>query len=404
MNPAAPPSSAAHRRAIVIVLDGVGCGELPDADDYGDRGSNTLGNLSRSFADGLSLPRLASLGLGRILELRGVVPCEGSACRGSFGRCAEVSPGKDSTTGHWEMAGVVLDRPFPTYPDGFPPEVIELFCLRIGRGVLGNKAASGTEIIQELGEEHVRTGKPIVYTSADSVFQIAAHESVIPPDDLYAMCRVAREVLQGPHAVGRIIARPFTGEAGRYVRTPRRHDFSLPPRGVTVLDRLTEAGIATIGIGKIGDLFAHRGLGTSIPTAANADGIERTIRTMETASAPSMIFTNLVEFDQTFGHRNDTVGYRAALEAFDARLPEIFAREREGDLLLITGDHGVDPTTPGTDHTREYTPLLVWGPAFRTGIDLGTRSTFADIGQTLCDYFGVPPVAFGQSFLRSLLP
>jgi phosphopentomutase len=395
-----PPAS--ERRAVVIVLDGVGCGELPDAGSYGDAGSNTLGNLARSFPEGLRLPHLGSLGLGRIVDLRGVPPCGASTCRGSFGRCAESAPGKDSTTGHWEMAGVVLERPFPTYPEGFPEEIIAEFSSRIGRGVLGNKAASGTEIIQELGEEHVRTGQPIVYTSVDSVFQIAAHESVISPEELYGICRIARGILQGEHGVGRVIARPFTGESGRFVRTPRRHDFSLPPSGATVLDRFSEAGIRTIGIGKIGDLFAHRGLSEDHPTANNAEGIERSIEKMGSARAPSFIFTNLVEFDQNFGHRKDTAGYRAALEAFDARLPDFFRNEREGDLLIITADHGVDPTTPGTDHTREYTPLLVRGPRLRSGVDLGTRSTFADIGQTLCDFFAVEAVGAGRSFLDLL--
>jgi phosphopentomutase len=300
------------------------------------------------------------------------------------------------------MAGVILPRPFPTYPDGFPDEVIDAFARAIGRGVLGNLRASGTEIIQELGEEHLETGKPIVYTSADSVFQIAAHESVYSADELYQLCRTARGILAGPHAVGRVIARPFRGAPGKFERTAGRHDYSIEPSGITLLDRLMESAIETIGIGKIGDLFAHRGLSREISTSSNAGGAERLIETLQDIASPGFIFLNLVEFDQVYGHRNDCPGYRHALESFDAVLPSIVDRQQGNDLMIITSDHGVDPTTPGTDHTREYSPLLVWGDRIRGGIDLGTRPTFADIGQTLADFFDVPPLSAGTSFLDQL--
>lgn len=397
-----PPNDIRMRRAVAIVLDGVGCGALPDAARYGDEGSNTLGNLSRHFPEGLHLPNLEALGLGNLVDLRGVPPRPMDSCEAAFGRCTEVSPGKDSTTGHWEMAGVILERPFPTYPDGFPPEIIDPLIRDIGRGFLGNKTASGTEIIQELGEEHLRTGKPIFYTSADSVFQIAAHESVLSWEELYDICRAARRLLTGSHAVGRVIARPFSGEPGNFVRTSGRHDFSLEPPGPTLLDALSAEGRQTIGIGKIGDLFAHRGLSRDIPTASNEEGIRRLLEAMAEAAPPALIFLNLVEFDQVYGHRNDSTGYRRALEAFDASLPSIRSLQRSGDLLLITADHGVDPTTKSTDHSREYTPLLVWGETLSPGVDLGTRETFADIGQTVAEYLGVPPLNAGRSFLRDL--
>lgn len=399
---ATDPLPPAQRRAVVIVLDGVGCGALPDAAAYGDADADTLGNLSRFFPDGLRLPHLGELGLGNITEIRGVPPVEAAACRAAYGRCTEVSPGKDSTTGHWEIAGVILKQPFPTYPGGFPDEVIDAFTRATGRGVLGNKTASGTEIIKELGEEHLKTGKPIVYTSADSVFQVAAHESVLSPARLYEICETARGLLTGRHAVGRVIARPFRGEPGHFERTAGRHDYSLEPPGTTVLDRLKASGVETVGIGKIGDLFAHRGLSREIPTAGNDEGIERLIEAMNQTEPPAFIFLNLVEFDQVYGHRKDCEGYRRALETFDAALPRIRAAQREGDLMVITSDHGVDPTTPGTDHTREYTPLLAWGRRFGGGVDLGARSTYADIGQTLADYFGVQPLDAGVSFLHEL--
>lgn len=389
-----------ERRAVLIILDGVGAGELPDAASFGDAGSDTLGNLSRYFDDGLRLPNLQSLGLGNILSLRGVPPCESP--RASFGRCGEVSGAKDSTSGHWEIAGLVTPQPYPTYPKGFPPDVIDEFSRRIGRGVLGNKPASGTEIIKELGEEHLRTGKPIVYTSADSVFQIAAHESVYPNEELYRICRIAREMLTGEHAVSRVIARPFTGEPGAFTRTSARKDFSIEPPDETLLDRCRSRSIDTIGIGKIGDLFAHRGLGREIHTKSNQEGITATVETMREAEGPCLIFVNLVEFDQTYGHRNDCEGFRRTLEEFDARLPEIWASQRPGDLMIITSDHGTDPTTPSTDHSREYTPLLAWGEDFAGGRDLGERSTFADVGQTIAEYLECGRLDRGRSFLREI--
>ncbi|MBI3737241.1 phosphopentomutase [Candidatus Sumerlaeota bacterium] len=389
------------RRAIIIVLDGVGCGELPDAASFGDEGSNTLGNLSRWFEDGLRLPNLGALGLGNIIPIRGVSP---AAARGGYGKCGEKSAGKDSTSGHWEIAGVVTPTPFPTYPRGFPPEIIAEFSRRIGRGILGNKPASGTEIIKELGEEHLRTGKPIVYTSADSVFQIAAHLSVYPLDELYRICRIAREILAGPHRVGRVIARPFAGEPGNFARTPDRQDFSVEPHAPTLLDHCRAAGIRTVGIGKIGDLFAHRGLDEEMHTRSNLEGIEQTIAQMRAARSPALIFTNLVEGDSVYGHRNDCPGYRKSLEEFDSKLPEIFAAQRMGDLMVICADHGVDPTTPSTDHSREYIPLLMWGDEIKPNVNLGVRETFADIGQTVADYLNGPPLKSGVSFLAKLNP
>lgn len=387
------------RRAVIIVLDSVGIGELPDAHLFGDRGSNTLGNLSRSFPDGLRLPHMARLGLGNIAELRGVDPDPHAI--GGWGKCAEKSMAKDTTLGHWEIAGVISEQPFPTYPNGFPPEIIEEFQRRIGRAVLGNIPASGTEIIQQLGDEHVRTGKPIVYTSADSVFQIAAHEEVIPLDELYRMCLTAREILDGPHRVGRVIARPFVGTSGHYTRTRNRKDFSVPPPRPTILDRLLDAGLATIGIGKIGDIFAHRGLTQEIHTGPNEKGILATI--LQINEAPDgLIFTNLVDTDMIYGHRNDTVGYRRSLEEFDSYLPRILDSLGPDDLLVITADHGCDPTTPSTDHSREYTPLLVYSKKMSRGVDLGTRETFADTAATIAEFFGVAWDGPGKSYLGQL--
>lgn len=391
------------RRVFLVILDGVGCGELPDAADYGDVGSNTLGNLSRCFEAGLRLPNLGRLGLGDILEIRGVPPNAPGEAQGNFGKCCEVSKGKDSTTGHWEIAGLVTERPLPTYPNGFPREILRPFEEAIGRGVLGNKASSGTVIIEELGEEHLRTGKPIVYTSADSVFQIAAHASVYSEPELYEVCKKARAILSGEHAVGRVIARPFVGDGPPFTRTAGRHDFALEPRGETLLDKARAKGIKTVGVGKIGDLFAHRGLCEEIPTQSNPEGIEATLSLMGRVAEPALVMTNLVEFDQNFGHRNDCDGYRAALEGFDERLPDLTDAARPGDMLILTSDHGVDPTTPSTDHSREYTPLLVWGPGFVGGVDLGVRKTFADIGQTICDYLGIGPLGHGTSFLGDII-
>ena len=384
-------------RVLMIVLDSVGVGELPDAVNYGDCGSNTLGNCSLAVG-GLDLPHLARLGLGNIIMVKGVPPAAVSA--GAYGKMASCSPGKDTTTGHWELAGVILDQPFPVYPEGFPPEVIEPFQERIGRQVLGNKVASGTVIIEELGARHLETGFPIVYTSADSVFQIAAHEGIIPPEELYAMCRTAREILTGPHAVGRVIARPFEGQPGSFQRTPRRHDFSLEPVKTTVLDRLKEEGREVIAVGKIEDIFAGRGITRSLHTTSNDQGIETTLDLLREDSS-GLVFVNLVDFDMLYGHRNNPWGYAAALEAFDVRLPEIMAALREDDVLIITADHGTDPTTESTDHSREYVPLLVYGRKVAAGVNLGVRSTFADVAATLAELLGVS-FATGTSFVGQL--
>lgn len=372
-------------RAVLIVLDGVGCGELPDADEYGDVGSNTLANTARAVG-GLHLPALQRLGLGNLTQLCGVPPI--STPEAAFGKLAEQSAGKDTTTGHWEMMGIIRREPFPTYPQGFPPEVIEPFEAAIGRSTLGNRPASGTVIIEELGPRHLETGSPIVYTSADSVFQLAAHESVIPVDELYALCETARRLLTGNHAVARVIARPFAGEPGRFVRTPRRRDFSLPPPCPTLLDLLCEAGRGVLGIGKIHDVFAGRGLTRRLSTGSNADGIEKTLAELRSV-AEAFLFVNLVEFDSKYGHRNDPAGFAEALTAFDQVLPELLAALRPNDTLLLTADHGCDPTTPGTDHSREYVPLLATGPQVRPG-PLGVPDTFAVLGATVADVLGVP--------------
>lgn len=386
-------------RVILIVLDGLGVGELPDAARYGDSGSNTLAHVAKAVG-GLTVPNLEALGLGHIGEFVGVRRMgEPDGC---FGKMAELSKGKDTTSGHWEMAGIVLDRPFPTYPNGFPPEIIESFQQVIGRKILGNKAASGTEIIKELGEEHLRTGFPIVYTSADSVFQIAAHEKAVPLEDLYRMCREARKLLQPPHQVARVIARPFMGEPGSFQRTEERRDFSLDPPGQTLLDLLKESGQPVIGIGKIDDLFKGRGLTRSIHAGSNDVGMDETVHIL--AMVPrGLIFVNLVDFDMLYGHRNDSAGYARALESFDARLPELLRGLRQGDILCVTSDHGNDPTSAGTDHTREYVPLLAYGPHLARGVDLGVRRTFADLGQTVADALGVKRLPWGESFLDSLV-
>ncbi len=386
-----------ERRAIIIVLDGVGAGEAPDAAEYGDVGSNTLGNLARALG-GLRLPNLQSLGLGNLLEIEGVPPA--AAPRASFGRMRERSRGKDTTSGHWEIAGLVLETPFPTYPRGFPPDVIEPFARAIRRGVLGNKAASGTEIIRELGAEHRRTGKPIVYTSADSVFQIAAHEETIPVEGLYRMCKVARGILSGPHAVGRVIARPFAGEDGAYARTERRHDFSLEPPGTTICDALVAAGFPVWGVGKIPDIFAGRGITRALGGKSNRECLAATLEGMR-ALDRGLLFTNLVETDMLWGHRNDAAGYARALEEIDAAVPALLDALRPGDLLIFTADHGCDPTTPSTDHSREHVPLLVAGPAAGApvplGLDLGVRDTFADVAATVASLLGVLNPGPGRS-------
>lgn len=384
----------AFGRVIWIVLDSVGIGEMPDADAFGDVGSDTLGNIAKKHH--LNLPNLVRLGLANIKPLAGLSPAEHPA--GAYGRCALASPGKDTTTGHWEMAGIILEQPFPVYPYGFPSELISEFEARIGRKTLGNKPASGTEIIKELGEEHMRTGSPIVYTSADSVFQIAAHEKVMPLDELYRISETARGILQGPNRVGRVIARPFGGEPGHFVRTADRHDFAVPPPEEMLLDKLVESGVRVYAIGKISDIFLGRGISFSVKTKCNQDGMEKTGEALR-AQADGLIFVNLVDFDQQFGHRNDVKGYAGALEAVDRWLPSLDLDER--DMLILTADHGCDPTTPSTDHSREYAPLLVFGSGVKAGTDLGTRQTLADIGQTVAQNFGTA-IKAGSSFLNHI--
>ncbi len=390
---------SAPTRVVLIVLDSVGVGELPDAGSYGDEGSDTLGNISRHVR--VRLPALSSLGLARVGFIEGEDP-ERTGVRGAFGRMAEASPGKDSVTGHWELMGLVLERPFPVFPDGFPAGVISTFEERIGRRTLGNKAASGTAIIDELGPEHLRTGRPIVYTSADSVFQIAAHEDIVPVPELYRYCEIAFELVGVGHGVGRVIARPFVGVPGAFQRTANRRDFALTPFAPTLLDRLTEAGIPVVAIGKIEDLFAGRGMSNAVHTTSDAHGMDEVERALDTTSR-GLIFANLVDFDTVYGHRNDLAGYAANLERFDARLSALMPRIGAADLLIVTADHGNDPTTPSTDHSREHVPLLVFGPSVRAGVDLGTRRTFADLGQTLAELFGVGPLAHGTSFLGQIL-
>ena len=386
-------------RVILIVLDSVGCGELPDAAEFGDVGSDTLGNTARAVG-GLNLPHFQQLGLGNIHDILGVPPAEQPLA--AYGRMAERSPAKDTTLGHWEIAGLITPTPFPTCPHGFPDELIAEFERRIGRTTLGNYPASGTVIIEELGPEHLRTGSPIVYTSADSVFQIAAHEEVIPVEQLYDMCRTAREMLTGEHNVGRVIARPFVGEPGAFVRTDRRRDFSAPPSGPTVLDNVLEAGQAVWAVGKIEDIFAGQGISHAVHTHDNMDGVQQTLAAMDEAG-PGLVFVNLVDFDMRFGHRNNPQGYAAALEAVDARVPELMDGLRDEDVLVFTADHGCDPTTASTDHSREYVPLLVYGAAIRGGVDLDTRDTFADLGATVANWLGVKPPPAGRSFADRLL-
>jgi phosphopentomutase len=392
------PADAAPllRRAIVIVLDGLGIGALPDAAAYGDEGSDTLGHIAQRVP--VRIPTLRKLGLDRLVPLGGAAP---EAPAAAFGRMAEASAGKDSVTGHWELMGVVLERPFPVYPHGFPSDVMAEFARRTGRGVIGNRAASGTAIIEELGAEHLRTGSFIVYTSADSVFQIAAHETVVPLDELYKACEAAYTVVAEGLGVGRVIARPFVGSPGRFVRTANRRDYALPPAGRTLLDWLQDASMPVVAIGKIDDLFAGRGITEAHHTAGDEEGMARLARQMSVVEN-GLLFVNLVDFDTRYGHRNDVEGYARNLERFDTRLAALLPRLRADDLLVVTADHGNDPTTPSTDHSREYVPLLVSGVRVRAGLDLGVRETFADLGQTLAEAFGVGPLAHGTSFLREV--
>ena len=385
------------RRAAIVVLDGVGIGEAPDAAAYGDEGSDTLGNLSRALG-GLSLPNLAAAGLGRIAPLEGVPAA--ARPRGAWGAMRPRSAGKDSTTGHWEIAGLHLARPFPTFPDGFPRAVVEEFARRTGRGVIGNVAGSGTAVVERYAEEHVRTGRWILYTSADSVFQVAAHEEVVPLEELYAACLAARAMLVAPHDVSRVIARPFAGAPGGWQRTKHRRDYSIAPPGETLLDALAAAGVPRHGVGKVDDLFAGRALAAE-HTPSNAEGIAAIGRWLAGGDG-GFLFANLVDFDQLHGHRNDAPGFHMALREFDGALPTLLFRLREDDLLFVTADHGNDPTTPSTDHSRERVPLLALGPRVRP-VDLGVRETFSDLGATVAEWLGVSFRGRGTSFLSSML-
>jgi phosphopentomutase len=385
------------KRIILLVLDSVGAGELPDAAKYGDSGSNTLGNTAR-VVGGLNIPNLESLGLGNILPLEGVPPAQNP--KASYGKMCQRSAGKDTTTGHWELAGLILERPFPVYPHGFPPEIIGPFEEAIGRRVLGNRTASGTVIIDELGERHMETGYPIVYTSADSVFQVAAHEKVIPLKELYKICRIARKMLAGEHAVGRVIARPFDGEPGSFYRTGNRHDFSLKPPGQTVLSLLQENRIPVTAIGKISDIFAGEGITASFPTKGNRDTMEQTLKQIRSGTW-GLVFVNLIDFDMLYGHRNNPPGYAKALEEFDGMLPLLNDALQKNDVVMITADHGCDPTTPSTDHSREYVPLLVYGNTVRGGFNLGTRGSFTDVAATIAEIFGLR-FPTGNSFWRQV--
>jgi phosphopentomutase len=388
------------QRIIVIVLDGVGAGEAPDAAQYGDVGSNSLSNTARAVG-GLHLPNMKKIGLGYITPMKGVPPAAHPS--GAYGKMMPLSAGKDTISGHWEMMGVMLSKPLPTYPQGFPLEVIEEFERRIGRGTLGNFPASGTEIIKQLGMEHLRTGKPIVYTSADSVFQIATNEQVIPIDQLYWMCEQAREMLTGENAVGRVIARPFIGDApANFTRTERRRDYPLIPPTKTMLQKVIEAGLEVCSVGKIDDIFAHTGITRSKHTTNNADTLAATFEFLE-EDFKGLLFVNLIEFDMLYGHRNDPVGYAAALKKVDQAVPEILERMNEGDIAMFVADHGVDPTTPSTDHSREYAPLLVFGAPVQPGTDLGTRGTFSDVAATIAETFSLTPPLWGESFLPEIL-
>jgi phosphopentomutase len=386
-------------RIVLIVLDGAGIGEMPDAPEWGDAGSDTLGHILESRT--LHLPNLQRYGLGNIRSLQDLPPLKQP--EGSFGRCALKSNGKDTTTGHWEMAGIVLQQAFPTYPDGFPKAILDRFISETGvQGVLGNFAASGTEIIKDLGAEHVATAKPIVYTSADSVFQIAAHEEVIPLARLYEICETARRILDGEHKVGRVIARPFLGTPGNFYRTENRHDYAVPPPRANLLPALKDEDLDVVCIGKIASIYDSMGVTEDLTAKNNQQSIDQTIYALQQDSR-GLIFSNLVDFDMLYGHRRDTPGYAGALEHFDSSLPHIEAAMRDGDLMIITADHGNDPTFPGSDHTREYAPLLVFGKTARPGVDLGTRGSLADIGQTVAENFGLTLTA-GESFLGAVAP
>jgi len=387
------------RAVVLIVLDSVGIGGAPDAGDFGDAGSATLPNLATEVG-GIRLPGLGALGLANVVAVEGVDRVAEPA--GAYGSMTELSPGKDTTTGHWEIAGVILDRPFPLYPEGFPAEVIEPFERGIGTGTLGNIAASGTEIIDRLGAEHMSTGKPIVYTSGDSVFQIAAHVDVVPLEKLYDMCKLARDILRGPHEVGRVIARPFEGGPGAFARTSDRHDYSVMPPRDTVLDAIAGAGLEVRGVGKISDIFGGRGVTSSHPTGSNEEGVDAILEEIERLER-GLVWANLVDFDQSYGHRNDAEGYAKALESFDSRVPELLGALGPQDLLIVTADHGNDPTTPSTDHSRERVPVLCAGPVVASGIPLGTRASFADCGATVAELLGVATSGPGTSWAKEML-
>jgi phosphopentomutase len=391
------PTSLNFNRVLLIVLDGAGIGAMPDAPEWGDAGADTFGHILESRP--VRLPNLQRYGLGNIRTLESVPPLD--QLSGSYGRCALRSNGKDTTTGHWEMAGIILDQAFPTYPNGFPPSVIDRFVRETSvPGILGNYPASGTEIIKELGEEHVKTGKPIVYTSADSVFQIAAHEEVIPLERLYEICEIARRILDGEHKVGRVIARPFLGKPGSFYRTENRHDYAVPPPRENLLPALKDEELDVVCIGKIASIYDSMGVTEDLTAKNNEQSIDQTIKALND-STRGLIFSNLVDFDMLYGHRRDTEGYAKALEHFDTRLPEIEAAMRDDDVMMITADHGNDPTFSGSDHTREYAPLLVYGKRARPGINLGTRNSLADIGQTIAQNFAIHLTA-GVSFLSEL--
>jgi len=386
-------------RIVIIILDSAGIGATPDAAAFGDIGCHTLGNIAQAVG-GLKVPNMEIMGLGNIAILEGVKPQLKPTA--AFGKMDEISGAKDTTAGHWELMGLPLIQPFPTYPDGFPPQVMDAFVTQTGRGFLGNYPASGTVIIDELGEEHLESGKLIVYTSGDSVFQIAAHEEIIPIEELYKYCKIAREILRGEHEVSRVIARPFIGEAGNFTRTSNRHDYSVVPPKATVLDNMKDADLMVYGIGKINDIYVGQGITESVSTKSNIDGIEKTLEALSTHPNKGLIFTNLVDFDAKFGHRNNPQGYADALAEFDEYLPQIVEALAEDDLLVITADHGNDPTYPGTDHTREYVPVLITGAAVQAGVNIGVRPTFSDLAATIADIFDVKAPPQGISFKEGI--
>ena len=388
------------KRAILIVLDSVGVGELKDAKSYGDEGSHTLDNVYKT-CNGIKINELEKLGIGNIEGVKAPKKCDNAI--GAFGRCEEASKGKDTVTGHWEISGVILEEPLNTYPQGFSDDIINEFKKRANvEGILGNIVASGTQIIEDLGEEHVKTGYPIIYTSADSVFQIAAHEDVISVEKLYEMCEIARNMLVDKWAVGRVIARPFIGEAPNFKRTSNRRDYALDPFSKTMLEYLKDANYEVVAVGKIEDIYNKKGITSAVHTKSNMDGVDKTLEYMDTVKE-GLIFTNLVDFDMLYGHRNDTIGYGKALEDFDNRLQEIYSKMEEEDILIITADHGCDPTTSSTDHSREHIPVLVYGKNVKPGVNIGTRETFADIGKTILDFFNVENKLVGKSFLNDIL-